>query len=192
MSLPALCHLLHLRKKTKRWRQAKEAHYHLLHLRKKNDDEPPGSSSSSTLKGKKQRDDNKPPSSSSSSTLEEGKKNDDKPRRLAFIYYIWEKNKQMTTNIMAHRHLLHLRKKKWQWAMRLVVIFYTWGKNQETCSLPTFFNYSFCVHKIYLKDEDESKGSLSSPITQEKPTSRFFFWVAKDDDEHYIRCHLLL
>ncbi len=35
-----------------------------------------------------------------------------------------------------------------------------------------------------LKDDDELGGSLSSPITKEKPTSRFFFsWVEEDDDK---------
>jgi hypothetical protein len=66
----------------------------------------------------------------------------------------------MMMSLLACCHLLHLRKKRnrWWWAKRLVVIFCIWGKNQETCFLPTFFNYSLCVHRIRLRDEDELRG----------------------------------
>jgi hypothetical protein len=67
--------LLHLRKKTKKWRQGQ------------------GGSLSFATFIKKRLDDNEPPSSSSSSTIEEGKKerDDDELGRLTIICYIWEK-----------------------------------------------------------------------------------------------------
>ncbi len=34
-----------------------------------------------------------------------------------------------------------------------------------------------------LKNDDKSRGSSLSLATQEKPTSRFFSWVAEDDNE---------
>jgi hypothetical protein len=92
---------------------------------------------------------------------------------LIVISYIWgEKTKRWWRSKEARHHVLHLGKKtkKWWWARE-----FEGKKNQETCSLPAFFNYLVCLHKICLRDEDELGGSSSSLATPKKPTSRFFF-----------------
>jgi len=134
-----------------------------------------------------------PPSLSSFFTFEKKTKKRRGAGRLIVVFYIWEKNQEMTMNLSALYHLLHLRQKKQRdddELRRFAIICYTWKKNKEMTmsqgGSPSFVTLEeknkmttsllACWHLLHLRKKNKemttSQGGLLSSTTLEKKNKK--------------------